>query len=135
MEEVVMTRSPIRHVTFDCVDPTRLASFWAEVTGWPVDAESGPDDDEVGVFAPDPLPMLLFIRVPEGKSVKNRVHLDIGPLARTRDEEVERLTGLGGRVLADHRTRDGRGWIVMADHEGNEFCVETSDAERATFTA
>jgi predicted enzyme related to lactoylglutathione lyase len=129
-----MERSPIRHVTFDCADPMALAVFWAEVTGWPVDAESEPGDAEIGVMAPEPLPMLLFIRVPEAKSVKNRVHLDIGPLAGTRDEEVERLTGLGGRVVADHRTREGRGWIVMADPEGNEFCVETSDAERAALT-
>ena len=76
-------------------------------------------------MAPEPRPMLLFIRAPEGKVVKDRAHLDIGPLARTRDEEVERLTGLGGRVLADHRTPEGRGWIVMADPEGNEFCVLT----------
>jgi predicted enzyme related to lactoylglutathione lyase len=134
MERPSIQGSPIRHVTFDCTDPMTLASFWAEVTGWPVDGESGPGDDEVGLVAPDPLPMLLFIRVPETKSVKNRVHLDIGPLTRTRDEEVERLTGLGGRVLADHRTPEGRGWIVMADPEGNEFCVETSDTERASFT-
>ncbi len=129
------TPSPIRHITFDCAGPYALATFWSAVTGWPVDAESEPDDDEVGLSAPDPLPMLLFIRVPEGKVVKNRVHLDIGPLERTRDEEVERLTGLGGRVLDDRRTPEGRGWIVMADPEGNEFCVETSDAERAAFTA
>ena len=126
-------RSPIRHVTFDCADPMTLATFWAEVTGWPVDDESTPGDDEVGVVAPDPLPMLLFIRVPEGKAVKNRVHLDVMPLERTRDEEVERLAGLGGRVLADHRTPEGRGWVVMADPEANEFCVETSAAERAAF--
>jgi predicted enzyme related to lactoylglutathione lyase len=131
----VTTPSPIRHITFDCGDPYALATFWSAVTGWPLDDESEPGDDEVGVMAPDPLPMLLFIRVPESKVVKNRVHLDIGPVHGTRDEEVERLTGLGGRVLADHRTPEGRGWIVMADPEGNEFCVETSDAERAALTA
>ena len=127
--------SPIRHITFDCADPFALAAFWSALTGWPVDPESEPADDEVGVLAPEPLPMLLFIRVPEGKAVKNRVHLDIGPLERTRDEEVERLTGLGGRVLDDRRTPEGRGWIVMADPEGNEFCVETSAAERAALSA
>jgi predicted enzyme related to lactoylglutathione lyase len=129
------TPSPLRHVTFDCGDPFALATFWSAAMGWPLDDESEPDDDEVGLMAPEPLPMLLFIRVPEGKTVKNRVHLDIAPLERTRDEEVDRLTGLGGRVLADHRTPEGRGWIVMADPEGNEFCVETSDAERAAIAA
>jgi predicted enzyme related to lactoylglutathione lyase len=127
--------SVIRHLTFDCHDPHALAAFWSALTGWPIDDEAEPDDDEVGVIAPEPLPMLLFIRVPEGKSVKNRVHVDVGPFDRTRDEEVERLTGLGGRVLADHRTPEGRGWIVMADPEGNEFCVETSDAERAAIAS
>ena len=127
--------SPIRHVTFDCGDPYALATFWSAVTGWPLDDESEPGDDEVGVMTPDPPPLLLFIHVPEGKVVKNRVHMDIAPLERTRDEEVESLTGLGGRVLADHRTPEGRGWIVMADPEGNEFCVETSVAERAALTA
>jgi len=125
------TGSVIRHVTFDCGNPYELATFWSSVTGWPIDDESEPGDDEVGVMAPDPLPMLLFIDVPEGKSVKNRVHLDVAPLAGTRDEEVQRLTSMGGRVLADHRTPDGKGWVVMADPEGNEFCVERSDAERA----
>lgn len=130
-----MTTPPlIRHVTFDCGDPYALATFWSAVTDWPLEDDAEPGDDEVGVVAPDPVPMLLFIRVPEGKSVKNRVHLDIGPLERTRDEEVERLIGLGGRVLADQRTPEGRGWVVMADPEGNEFCVETSAAERAAFT-
>ena len=127
--------SVIRHLTFDCHDPHAIAAFWSALTGWPIDDEAEPDDDEVGVIAPEPLPMLLFIRVPEGKSVKNRVHVDVGPSDRTRDEEVERLTGLGGRVVADHRTPEGRGWIVMADPEGNEFCVETSDAERAAIAS
>jgi predicted enzyme related to lactoylglutathione lyase len=131
----VTISSPIRHITFDCGNPYALATFWSAVTGWPVDDDSEPGDDEVGVVAPDPLPMLLFIRVPEGKAVKNRVHLDVAPLDRTRDEEVDRLTVLGGHVLADHRTPDGKGWIVMTDPEGNEFCVERSHAERATTTA
>jgi predicted enzyme related to lactoylglutathione lyase len=129
------TLSPIRHITFDCADAHALATFWSAVTGWPIDDEAAPGDDEVGVMAPDPLPMLLFIHVPEGKTVKNRVHLDIAPVDGTRDQEVERLTGLGGRVIADHRTPEGRGWIVMADPESNEFCVETSAAERAALTA
>jgi predicted enzyme related to lactoylglutathione lyase len=130
----VTTPSVIRHVTFDCANPYALATFWSALTGWPVDDDAEPGDDEVGVMAPDPLPVLLFIHVPEGKVVKNRVHMDVAPLDRTRDEEVERLTLLGGRVLADHRTPEGRGWIVMADPEGNEFCVETSAAERAALS-
>ncbi|WP_425281049.1 VOC family protein [Stackebrandtia nassauensis] len=67
----------------------------------------------------------------EGKSVKNRVHLDLGP-DTTRDDEVERLLKLGATVFADHRAADGvLGFVTMLDPEGNEFCIERSDAERA----
>jgi predicted enzyme related to lactoylglutathione lyase len=68
--------------------------------------------------------------VPEPKRVKNRVHLDLGPTDRSRDEEVERLLEAGGSIVGDHRKPDGTGWVVMADPGGNEFCVERSDAER-----
>jgi hypothetical protein len=68
--------------------------------------------------------------VPEGKVVKNRLHLDLQPTDRTRDEEVDRVVGLGATVLADHRGPKRTGWIVLADPEGNEFCVNTSPAER-----
>jgi predicted enzyme related to lactoylglutathione lyase len=56
--------------------------------------------------------------------------VEIQPPTRTRDAEVERLAGLGAEIVADHRTRDGLGWVVMADPEGDEFCVERSAAER-----
>ena len=63
--------------------------------------------------------------------MKNRLHLDIAPLDRTRDEEVDRLVTLGAQVVGDHRRPNGSGWVVMTDPEGNEFCVERSDAEIA----
>ena len=69
--------------------------------------------------------------MPEPKTVKNRVHLDLMPTDRTRDEEVERLLGIGATLVADHRRPDGTGWVVLADPEGNEFCIERSAAERA----
>jgi predicted enzyme related to lactoylglutathione lyase len=72
---------------------------------------------------------VLFIKVPEGKTVKNRVHLDLSPTDRTRDEEVERLIRLGARLVDDRRHTDGSGWAVMTDPEGNEFCVVRSQAE------
>ncbi|HKQ01164.1 MAG TPA: VOC family protein, partial [Actinomycetes bacterium] len=80
---------------------------------------------------PDGQPGLLFIKVPEPKTVKNRVHLDLVPTDRTRDEEVERLLGIGATLVADHRRSDGSGWVVLADPEGNELCIERSAAERA----
>ena len=120
----------LRHVTFDCADPHALATFWSAVTGWPVSAEDEPGDDEVLVEAPAPVPGLLFIRVPEAKTVKNRVHFDWMPTERTRDEEVARIVGLGATVHEDHRRPDGLGWVTLRDPEGNEFCVERSAAER-----
>ena len=123
--------SVVRNITFDVAppyEPYELAQFWGQVVGRSVDpAEDAPGDDEVGL---DGEPNLLFIRVPEAKTLKNRVHLDIQP-DTSRDEEVDRLTGLGAKVVDDQRRPDGKGWVVLADPAGNEFCVERSDAERA----
>ena len=74
---------------------------------------------------------LLFIETGDVKDGKNRVHLDLAPTDRTRDEEVERVIALGAALVADRRNADGTGWVVFADPEGNEFCVLRSDAERA----
>ncbi|MGW1764265.1 VOC family protein [Streptomyces sp. NPDC002073] len=124
--------NPVRHITVDAHDPYRIAEFWSALTGWPLGPDDHPGDEEALVDPGQPgVPGLLFIQVPEGKTLKNRIHLDIQPPTGTRDEEVARLTGLGARVLDDRRTDDGRGWVVMADPEGNEFCVERSAAERA----
>ena len=69
--------------------------------------------------------------MPEPKTVKNRLHLDLVPVDRTRDEEVDRVLGLGAVLVDDCRRPDGTGWAVLADPEGNEFCVLRSEAERA----
>lgn len=119
------------NVTIDCHDPYRLASFWSEVTGQPLHADDKPGDDVCMVAPARPeAPGLLFIRVPEAKTLKNRVHLDLMPVDGTREQEVERLVGLGASVINDRREPDGGGWAVLADPEGNEFCVERSEAER-----
>ena len=120
----------IRHITLDSTDPYALAEFWSAFTGFAIEADVGPDEDEVLLEPPIPgHPGLLFIRVPEAKSVKNRLRFDVVPTAHTRDEEVARLLGLGATVADDRRSPDGRGWVVMADPQGNEFCVERSEAE------
>ncbi len=72
----------------------------------------------------------MVFTVPEPKTVKNRVHLDVSPIDGTRDEEVTRLLGLGATLVDDQRRPDGQGWVVLADSEGNEFCVERSAGER-----
>jgi predicted enzyme related to lactoylglutathione lyase len=121
----------IRNITFDCADPYALAGFWSQVTGYQEDPEdrNQPSDPEAALVGQDHA--LLFIAVPEPKTVKNRVHLDLMPTDRTRDQEVARLLGLGATMVADLRRPDGSGWAVLADPEGNEFCVERSAAERA----
>jgi predicted enzyme related to lactoylglutathione lyase len=121
--------SLVRHVTIDCADAYKLASFWAEVLGSAVSDDDVPGDPEALVSTAGGLGV-LFIQVPESKKVKNRVHLDIQPQDRTRDEETERLLALGATLVEDHRQPDGRGWVTLADLEGNEFCVERSAAER-----
>ncbi|MDT9681483.1 VOC family protein [Streptomyces sp. TRM76323] len=121
--------SLVRHVTIDCADAYALASFWAAVLEAPLSDDDRPGDPEALVRAPGV--GLLFVTVPEGKTVKNRLHLDLQPQDRTRDEEVERLLALGAVLVADRRRPDGTGWAVLADIEANEFCVERSAAERA----
>jgi predicted enzyme related to lactoylglutathione lyase len=120
----------LRHVTVDCAEPYELAQFWSDVAGWPVSDVDEPGDSEVLIEAPTPVPSILFIRVPERKTVKNRIHFDWMPTERTRDEEVERIIGLGAKLFEDHRTVDGAGWVTLLDPETNEFCIERSQAER-----
>jgi predicted enzyme related to lactoylglutathione lyase len=119
--------SAIRHVTIDCSDAYALGTFWSQVLDLPVHEDDKPGDEEALIEGAG----LLFVTVPETKTVKNRVHLDLQPQDRTRDEEVERLLALGATLVADHRNPDGTGWAVLADPEGNEFCVERSAGERA----
>jgi predicted enzyme related to lactoylglutathione lyase len=105
-------------IEVDAHDPATLGHWWADVLGWKIFFES---DDEVVVTTPDErFPGLVFSKVPEGKSVKNRLHLDFAP--DDRDAEVGRLTRLGARRVDIGQTGDET-WVVLADPEGNEFCV------------
>lgn len=126
--------SRIRHLTVDCRDAYALSTWWKQVLGY-VDVADDPNEPghpECLIVAPGDGAELLFIEVPEVKAAKNRVHLDVCPTDRTRDEEIERVLGLGATEIADHRNADGTGWVTLADPEGNEFCIVRSDAERAT---
>jgi predicted enzyme related to lactoylglutathione lyase len=122
----------IRTITVDCTDTALVGRFWETVLGWPLEVDAEEEDRPHVLRNPSGGPNMLFQTVPEAKQVKNRVHLDLGPTERTRDEEVEHLARAGATVVGDHRNPDGTGWVVMADPEGNEFCVERSDAERAS---
>ncbi len=120
--------SRFTELAVDCADPDGLAQFWCLVLGYEVQEE---DDESVtigwpggpeGAGRPGPVPpALTFARVPEGKTVKNRLHIDVSPADREQDEEVRRLLGLGARH-ADVGQGDVS-WVVLADPEGNEFCV------------
>ena len=112
----------VSNVTFDCADPYALAQFWSQVTGEPILEECEAGDEEVEIQLPAGL-CFEFIRVPEPKVVKNRLHVCLRPDESGREAEVERLLGLGARLVGDLRNEDGTGWAVLADPEGNEFCV------------
>jgi len=104
----------------DCQDPRRVADFWADVLDYYETEDSEPDCIEMR--GPDGGgPGLLFLRVPEPKTVKNRLHIDLNATDREQQAEVERLLALGAR-----HADVGQGeqtWVVLADPEGNEFCV------------
>jgi glyoxalase superfamily protein len=120
--------SRFSEVVVDSHDPRKLASFWCEVLGYEVvdvaDAAveiAGGEQTAADMRADIVPPTIVFAPVPETKTVKNRVHIDLRPIDRTRDEEVERIIALGAR-----RVDIGQGeetWVVLADIEGNEFCV------------
>jgi Glyoxalase-like domain len=107
----------IKNLTFDCGDALALARFWAAVLGSDVDEDSTAERAYVEAAAWGG-PNLWFARVPEAKTAKNRVHLDLRPLS-SMDEEVARLERLGARVVTRYPDH-----VVMQDPEGNELCVE-----------
>lgn len=110
----------------DARDPHLLARFWGGVLGW----EVGESKDEIAWLKPPgpSVPLIAFVPVPEGKTVKNRIHIDVSPTDRSRDEEVERVLAFGAQ-----RAEVGQGedvsWVVLADPEGNEFCVLGSQVD------
>ncbi|MEU3098107.1 VOC family protein [Streptomyces sp. NPDC006967] len=118
----------IRHITIDCTgDPYDLARFWSALLGRPLADDDKPGDPEALIADPEGGPSLLFVHGGEGKAAKNRLHLDLWPTGRTRAEEVARAIGPGARRLADHTRPDGKGWVTLADPEGNEFCMERGE--------
>jgi predicted enzyme related to lactoylglutathione lyase len=101
----------------DANDPPTLAKFWSEVLGYRI---SDTSDEWVQIDGPQP-PTILFAKVPEPKTVKNRLHIDVNATDRSQQEEVDRIIGLGA-THADVGQKDVS-WVVLADPEGNEFCV------------
>lgn len=120
-------------ITIDCVNWPGQVAFWSALLEYAEDPQDPnlPGDPMGLVMGPAGGPSLLFIPVPEAKTVKNRLHLDLRPVGTTRDEEMHRAFGLGATLVDDRREADGTGWAVLADPEGNEFCIVRSAAERA----
>jgi hypothetical protein len=127
--------SRLTEIVVDCADPPRLARFWPAALDYEVIderpdlVEIGPGDVSAeqrldGVRSGPTFATIYFVRVPEGKVVKNRVHLDISPVDTDQETEVARLEGLGAR-RTDLAPAD-RSWVVLLDPEGNEFCVMRS---------
>ncbi len=117
--------SRISHTSFDSLNAYRQSVFWAEVLGFAEDPEdpNEPGHEECMIFAPDGNTRLLFIEVPDAKQLKNRIHLDLRPTDRSREDEVARVIAAGATQVADRRRPDGSGWFVVVDPEGNEFCI------------
>ncbi|RLL65764.1 VOC family protein [Streptomyces sp. Z26] len=120
--------SKFTELAIDCADPAALARFWCAVLDYEVREEEdglveiGSPTAPEGKARPGPVPpTLTFARVPEGRTVKNRLHIDVNPTDREQDDEVRRLLELGA-THADVGQGEGS-WVVLADPEGNEFCV------------
>ena len=113
----------IQSLCIDSLDPTTIATFWQEALGW---RRTFDEPDQVCLEPPKGspedgvVPDLLFLLVPEGKAVKNRLHLDLRP--KDQAAEVARLEALGARRVAIGQGPDVS-WVVLADPDGNEFCV------------
>ncbi|MDG4772309.1 VOC family protein [Solwaraspora sp. WMMD792] len=105
------------NLVVDAHDPARLARWWAQALGYQIVHEA-PDEVEIR-RSPDQLPGLIFVPVPESKQLKNRLHIDLRPTDQA--AEVERLVDMGARRV-DIDQGDVT-WMVLADPEGNEFCV------------
>lgn len=117
--------SLISHTSFDALGAYARSLFWSQVPGFTEDPDDPnlPGHQECLILSADRSQLLLFLTVPDGKRVKNRVHLDLRPADCSREQEVERVIGLGATFVADFRRPGGGGWVTLADPEGNELCI------------
>lgn len=124
----------VSHTTVDCRNAYELSEWWKGVLDY-VDVAGDPNEpghEECMILARDGSHRLLFIEVPETKVGKNRIHLDLEPTEGSRDDELARLLAHGAVEVADHRGQygPGTGWVILADPEGNEFCILRNADER-----
>jgi len=128
----------VSNTTVDCRNAYELSEWWKGVLDY-VDVEGDPNapgHEECMILSRDGGHRLLFIEVPEGKTVKNRIHLDLEPVEGTRDAELARLLAHGATEVSDHRGQygPGTGWVILADPEGNEFCILRNATEKRDAT-
>jgi hypothetical protein len=124
----------ISHTTIDCRNAYELSEWWKPVLGY-ADMEGDPNEpghEECMIRDPETGHQVLFIQVPDTKQVKNRIHFDLMPREGTRDQELARLLEHGATEVHDLRGQwgPGTGWVVLADPEGNEFCILRGPGER-----
>lgn len=119
--------SLVAHTTVDCHHAFELSEWWKGLLGY-VDVDGDPNlpgHEECMILDPGSGHSILFIEVPDAVLPAKRIHFDVRPRAGTRDEEVARVLALGATEVADQRGKYGpaTGWVVLADPEGNEFCI------------
>jgi hypothetical protein len=132
-DDTARMTSFISHTTVDCRNAYELSEWWKPVLGY-VDIDDDPNEpghEECLIRDAETGHQVLFIEVPDEKVAKNRIHFDLRPREGTRDEELSRLLLHGANEVADHRGQygPGTGWVVLADPEGNEFCILRSTGE------
>lgn len=123
----------VSHTSIDAGNAYELSQWWKQVLDY-TDVPGDPNEaghPECMIQRSDGGHRILFLEVPEAKSIKNRIHLDLRPVAGTRDSELDRLLSLGATQVGDYRGKygPGSGWVVLADPEGNEFCILRSSEE------
>lgn len=124
--------SRVSHTTINCTNPFELSEWWKRLLDY-TDLEDDPNHpgkEECMIVDPLSGHQLLFIEVESLSPDQGRIHLDLVPTDRTRDEEIERALALGATEVSDHRYPNGLGWMVLADPTGNLFCILRSDQER-----
>lgn len=127
------------HTSIDCHDAFALSQWWLRILDYAMDPEDPnlPGHEECAIHDPETGHTLLFLEVPDDELPSKRIHLDVRPRERTQEQEILWLEQQGAVAVADHRGQygPGSGWLTMADPEGNQFCVLTSDAERAAMAS
>ena len=123
----------VAHTTVDCHNAYDLSEWWKGLLGY-VDLDGDPNEpghEECMIRDPDSGHQILFLEVPDEELPPKRIHFDLRPREGTRDEEIERVLGLGATQVDDQRGQygPGTGWVVLADPEGNQFCVLRSIGE------